>query len=221
MTAQQGVRPPHFTVAEDARSASITLLTTEHYNLQTQRATTITEANGRASIFLGALSAGLIALGFQASKAGDSAGTTIFRVLVLSSLAFLGIVTFLRCVEVAIDDWQFSNRIARLRAAYLNVIPELSDSFLGFTDTEQGLAMLPAHRQRLQLLLTVAGSVGVITSIVIGTDIGVLIHGIGAPLILTLPAGSLTALLGVSATVHFQCARWTGAAAPVPELVNN
>lgn len=37
--------------AGDAKPAWVTLLTTEHYNLQTQRAATIGEANGRASIF--------------------------------------------------------------------------------------------------------------------------------------------------------------------------
>jgi hypothetical protein len=56
--------------------AWITLLTTEHYNLQTQRAATISEANGRASVFLGAVSAGLIALGFQGAGHGRSAGTS-------------------------------------------------------------------------------------------------------------------------------------------------
>jgi hypothetical protein len=71
--------------AGENRSAWITLLTTEHYNLQTSRAATISEANGRASIFLGSVSAGLIALGFQG---GDrSAATTTFQVVVLSALA--------------------------------------------------------------------------------------------------------------------------------------
>lgn len=37
----------------------------EHYTLGMQRAATISEVNGRASIFIGAVSAGLIALGFE------------------------------------------------------------------------------------------------------------------------------------------------------------
>ena len=62
--------------AGDAKPAWITLLTTEHYNLQTQRAAPISEANGRASIFLVTLSAGLIALGFHGTSSGRSAGTS-------------------------------------------------------------------------------------------------------------------------------------------------
>ena len=63
--------------AGDDRSAWVTLLTTEHYGLQIMRSATIGEANGRASIYLGAVSAGLIALGFQGR--GRSPGTIASR----------------------------------------------------------------------------------------------------------------------------------------------
>jgi len=48
--------------------------TTEHYVLGMQRAATISEVNGRASIFIGAVSAGLIALGFEGAGGRHSAG---------------------------------------------------------------------------------------------------------------------------------------------------
>jgi hypothetical protein len=67
------VRPLRLDDAGDAKPAWITLLTTEHYNLQVQRASTISETNGRTSVYLGAVSAGLIALGFQAAGHGRSA----------------------------------------------------------------------------------------------------------------------------------------------------
>jgi hypothetical protein len=57
--------PLRLSDAGDAKPAWITLLTTEHYNLQTERAATISEVNGRASVFLGAVSAGLIAAGLS------------------------------------------------------------------------------------------------------------------------------------------------------------
>jgi hypothetical protein len=202
--------------AGDAKPAWITLLTTEHYNLQTQRAATIGEANGRASIFLGALSAGLIALGFQGAAARGSAATTIFEALVLSSLAFLGAVTFVRCLEISIDDWQFGLRITALRAAYAQLVPEIADLMLAAAGAEQATAMLTVSRQRFQLLLSVAGSIGVITSIVAGSDVGVLARGAGAPLGAALPAGAITALLAAWASVRFQRARWKGATATEP-----
>ena len=217
MAVMTQTKPPlRLSDAGDAKPAWITLLTTEHYNLQTQRAATISEANGRASIFIGALSAGLIALGFQGAATGRAAGTTIFEVLVLSSLAFLGMVTFVRCVEIAIDDWQFSLRITALRAAYTQLVPELGDLLLAATGTEQGIAMLTVRRQRFQVLLSVAGSIGVVTSIVAGSDIGVLTYGAGAPLAAALAAGTITALLAVCGSVRFQQARWKGATTTEP-----
>lgn len=50
----------------------VTFATTEHFNLQTARALTVSEANGRASIYLAALSSNLIALAFigQISRLG-------------------------------------------------------------------------------------------------------------------------------------------------------
>jgi hypothetical protein len=51
---------------------AVTFATTEHFNLQTARALTVSEANGRASIYLAALSSNLFALAFigQMSRLG-------------------------------------------------------------------------------------------------------------------------------------------------------
>lgn len=180
--------------------------------MQTQRAATISEANGRASIFLGALSAGLIALGFY-GHAGHSAGTTTFYTLVLSSLAFLGVVTFVRCLEISIDDWQFIGRISKLRATYAELVPELADLLLVTAGAEQAVAMLTPRRQPFQRMLSVAGSIGVITSVVIGADVGVLAYGLRAPLAAALPAGVTTGIIALFASVRFQSSRWKGASA--------
>ena len=52
----------HFPVELSPQLVSI--ITTEHYNLQTGRSITTSEANGRSSLFVGAVSSGLIALTF-------------------------------------------------------------------------------------------------------------------------------------------------------------
>jgi hypothetical protein len=210
MTATQ-VEPLRLSAAGDAKPAWISLLTTEHYNLQTQRAATISEANGRASIYLGALSAGLVAIGFQGTTGGRSAGKTVFEVLVLSSLALLGVITYLRCVEISIDDWQFSQRISALRSAYSQLIPELASLLSSAVGDEQFVAMLTPSRQRFQLLLSVAGSLGVVTSLVIGADCGVLAYGLHISLGGAIGVGAITAALALSASHRFQRARFSGA----------
>lgn len=208
---QQGRPPLRLSDAGDAKPAWITLLTTEHYNLQTLRAATIGEANGRASIFMGALSAGLIALGFQGT--GRNAGTTVFQVLVLTSLAFLGLVSFLRCLEISIDDWEYSRRIGTLRATYAELVPDLADAMRAAAGAEQATAMFTARRQPFQMMLSVAGSIGVITGIVAGADAGVLAYGLHAPLeAVALPVGVVVGLAVVALSIRFQRARWKGAA---------
>jgi hypothetical protein len=49
--------------------AFITALVTEHFVLQSARSATIGEANGRAAIFLSAVSSALVAFGFLAQVA--------------------------------------------------------------------------------------------------------------------------------------------------------
>jgi hypothetical protein len=181
-----GSEPLRLSDAGDAKPAWITLLTTEQYTLQTQRAATIAESSGRASIFLGSVSAGLVAIGFQGARSGQSGGTVIFELLVLTSLSFLGAVTFLRCVEIAIDDRQFELRITTLRAAYAQLVPELADILLSASGAEQASAMLTPRRQPFQLMLSVAGSMGVITSILTGADLGVLVYGLSGTLALAI-----------------------------------
>ena len=211
MNVNDGAQLLRLSDAGDAAPAWITLLTTEHYNLQTQRAATIGEANGRASIFLGALSAGLIALGFQGTH--RTGGTATFQLLVLTSLAFLGTVTFLRCVEISLDDWQFAQRIASLRATYAQLIPPLAGLPAAATGDEQAVAMLTARRQPFQMMLSVAGSIGVITSIVIGADVGIAVYGIRAPLGVAIASGAITCLFVAIMSGRFQQARWRGVGA--------
>ena len=194
--------------AGDAKPAWITLLTTEHYNLQTQRAATISEANGRASVFLGAVSAGLIALGFHGAGHGRSAGTTIFEVLVLSPLVFLGLVAFGRCLEIAIDDGEFVLRITKLRAAYAQLVPELAGLLAVASGDEEGSIMLGRRWQPLQKMLSVAGSIAVITSVVPGGDVGVIAYGCRATLFAATLAGTAAGLILAVLTACYQWDRW-------------
>src|SRR3954451_23883540 len=51
----------------EPRPATVTFITTEHFTLQGARAATIAESTGRATMLLGAVSGGLVALGLFAT----------------------------------------------------------------------------------------------------------------------------------------------------------
>src|ERR671916_1441410 len=109
----------------DRLGPAVSMATTEHFNLQTARAMTISEANGRAAIYLAALSSNLIALAFVGQTSRLGAAFYAFALILLPVLAFVGVVTFLRLVQSSIEDIAYAQRIARLRAFYLAIAPEL------------------------------------------------------------------------------------------------
>jgi hypothetical protein len=206
-TWRRHARPLRLSDAGDAQSTWIGVLTTEHYNLAMLRIATISEATGRASVSLGAVSAGLIALGFQ----GIGHGRSAFEVLVLSSLTFLGFVAFLRCLEVSIDDWEFGMRIAQLRNVYCELMPDLVGVLAMTSATEESVTMLSGRWQPFQKMLSIAGSVGVLASVIFGSDLGVLAYGVGTSLYVAIGVGAAAGLVSAVLASVYQYKRWCGA----------
>src|SRR5918998_4440538 len=108
-----------------ASGPAATFATTEHFNLQTARALTVSESNGRASIYLAALSSNLIALAFIGQMSQLGVAFYSFALILLPVLAFVGVVTFLRLVQSSIEDIAYARRIGLLRDFYLRLSPEL------------------------------------------------------------------------------------------------
>jgi hypothetical protein len=70
--------------------AAVTFVTTEHFTLQGARAATIAESTGRATMFLSAVSGGLVALGLMATATGAGTAFYAFGLVILPTLAFVG-----------------------------------------------------------------------------------------------------------------------------------
>jgi hypothetical protein len=138
-----------------------TFATTEHFNLQTARAVTVSEANGRASIYLAALSGNLIALAFVGQMSRLGAAFYAFALILLPVLAFVGVVTFRRLVQSSIEDLAYAHRIALLRSFYLRLSPELEPYLVVVRGAApvSGETLTPSA---WQLTLTTAGMVAVV-----------------------------------------------------------
>jgi hypothetical protein len=160
---------------------AVTFATTEHFNLQTARALTVSEANGRASIYLAALSSNLIALAFIGQMSQLGVAFYAFALILLPVLAFIGVVTVLRLVQSSIEDIAYAQRIALLRAYYLKLAPEL-EPYLVVVRRARSAA--PCAAQQLvpstrQLGLTVAGMIGVVNSVVVAACAGLALVAVG------------------------------------------
>jgi hypothetical protein len=145
---------------------AVSFATTEHFNLQTARALTVTESTGRANIYLAALSSSLIVLAFVGQQSGLGAMFHVFGLLLLPVLTFIGLVTFLRLVQSSVEDIAYAHRIALLRDFYLEVAPQLRPFLVTVSRSDARTAVTTPRLS--QLALTVAGMVAVINSVLVG-----------------------------------------------------
>jgi hypothetical protein len=159
----------------DPRPAAVAFVTTEHFTLQGARAATIAESTGRATMFLGSVSAGLVALGLIATATRIGTMFYTFGVILLSTLAFVGFVTFERVLQSGIEDRGYAERIARLRAYYFDCAPEIT-SYLASVPPPQRLAIMGLRLRAgyFQGLRTVAGMVAVVTAVLAGSAAGLI-----------------------------------------------
>ena len=132
----------------EPRPAAVTFVTTEHFTLQGARAATIAESTGRATMFLGSVSAGLVALGLIA--AATRIGTTFyaFGVVLLATLSFVGFVAFERVLQSGIEDHGYAQRIARLRAFYFDHAPEITSYLVSVPPQRLSIQGLDTGRWR-------------------------------------------------------------------------
>ena len=157
----------------DPRPAAVTFVTTEHFTLQGARAATIAESTGRATMFLGSVSAGLVALGLIAAATRIGATFYAFGVVVLATLSFVGVVTFERVLQSGLEDHGYAQRIARLRGFYFDTAPEVTGYLLD-VPPPQRLSIQGLDTGYWQGTRTIAGMVGVVTAVLAGSAAGLI-----------------------------------------------
>jgi hypothetical protein len=192
----------------DPRQAAVTFLTTEHFVLQGARAATIAESTGRANMFLASVSGGLVALGLVATASRVGTAFYAFGLVLLPTLAFVGLVTFERALQSGIEDKGYARRIALLRGYYFENAPELAPYLLSVLPEER-LHVQGLPSDRWQGYRTVAGMIAVITSVLAGSTaalIAILVsdHSLAAALI----SGALVALAALIALMRYQDSAW-------------
>jgi hypothetical protein len=192
----------------DPSPAAVTFVTTEHFTLQGARSSTIAEATGRATMFLGTVSGGLIALGLIATAAGVGAAFYALGLILLPTLAFVGLVTFDRVLQSGIEDHGYTRRIARLRGYYFQYAPELAGYLLSVPRAEQ-LRLQGLRGGVWQGFLTVAGMVGVVTAVLAGSAAGLLAAvASGRSLVVALVAGVPVAIVVLVWLMRYQLSAW-------------
>jgi len=192
----------------DPQPAAVTFVTTEHFTLQGARAATTAESTGRATMFLGSVSAGLIALGLIATATRIGTAFYAFGLVLLPTLSFVGFITFERLLQSSIEDHRYAERIAQLRAFYFDRAPELTH-YLASVPPSRRLAIQglgPGYRQGF---LTIAGMVGVVTAVLTGSAAGLLATiAAGHSAVAGFVTGAVAGIAALLALMAFQVRGW-------------
>jgi hypothetical protein len=196
----------------DPRPPAVAFATTEHFTLQGARGSTIAESTGRANMFLAAVSGGLVALGLVATASSVGTAFYAFGLVLLPTLAFVGLVTFERVLQSGLEDLGYARRIALLRGYYFENAPELAPYLLSVPSADR-LRVQGLPTERWQGIRTVAGMIAVITAVLAGATAGlVAIVASDHSLAVTLSVGTIVALTALVALMRFQHAAWKLAA---------
>jgi hypothetical protein len=190
----------------DSDPAAVTFVTTEHFTLQGARSSTISESTGRASVFLGAVSGGLIALGLVATATKTGVAFYTFGLILLPTLAFVGLATFHRVLQTGIEDLAYARRIAQLRGYYFDHAPEVAK----YLPNPAESLPTPGLGIRLwQQFVTVAGMVAVITAVLNGSAGGLLADvASGHSRVAALVAGVVVGAAALTGLMRHQNSAW-------------
>lgn len=197
--------------------ALLTALTTEHFTLQGARASTVSESASRSTVFIGAVSSALVALGFVAQL--SSAGTVflVFAFTALPAALVLGLFTWVRVVENGVEDVIYGRAINRIRHAYIEIDPARRDLFLlsAHDDIAGVMGNMGLARRRGQILFTSSTVIAVIDGFLLGVVTGLAVDaGASAPLGVAVGAGAAAGLALVAALLVAARRLWGGEAGP-------
>lgn len=153
----------------------LSALTTEHVTLQSARSSMITESLGRTTIYLGTLSATLVAFALVVQGDTTDDDFRLFALILLPALVFLGTVTVIRVLENSIEDTIYVMAINRIRHYYIEHAGEDARYFTlaGRDDLEGAYANMGLASSAWRPFFSVAAVLALINSMVVGALAGI------------------------------------------------
>ena len=161
-------------------SHAATFLSTEHWSLLSARSLAWNESSNRVTVFLTTLSASAVALALVADASGFDSAFKIFALVLFPIVLFLGIATYIRLVQINLEDIYLVAAMNRLRHAYVDAAPEIRQYFTsGLHDDETGiwtsyLLGRAQPRPRAQFLATTPTVVATLNSVIATAGSGAL-----------------------------------------------
>lgn len=116
--------------AEATPAMRLQILSTEHWSLLASRALAWNESFSRAGMFLSTLSGAIVALGLIGGATGFGEAFTLFALVILPVVLFIGVATWIRLGAANYHEAMCVIGMNRIRAAYLQLAPDLERYFV-------------------------------------------------------------------------------------------
>jgi len=199
----------------DGRNAFETGLATEYFALSGLRSSSIAEAGTRATLFFTTLTGTVLALGFLA---GTTSAVVPVAYAALPIVILLGLLSFLRLVDISVEDVGALRAINRIRTYYAGLVPEGTEYFPapGQKQAINELVDIGERRAPWRAALTIAATVGVMDALVTGASLAFALSHLGTPTALAVVVGVIAALAIIWGMFVYQSRRF-GAALRVVE----
>ena len=141
----------------------------------------IAESLGRTTIYLGTLSATLVALALILQGDATKSDFRLLALVLLPALVFLGTVTFVRVLENSVEDSYYVMAINRIRHYYIEHAGDDARYFTlgGHDDLEGALENMGLVYSRWRPFFSVAAVIALINSMVAGAFVGIAADTIG------------------------------------------
>jgi hypothetical protein len=188
-------------------------LTTEHYMLQGTASSTTSEGGSRVSIYLSALSSGLVAIGFSASshRALEALAFTVLPVVFI-----LGWFTIVRLTDISVANIVSQRRMELITTYYAGIYPPARAYFGASTAG----ARHGVHYGRWSFLFTMASMVIMVNSVVGGAAVALACAlPLKAPAPAPVLAGIAAGLVLLVAGLYYQHRRLTPVVLSAPPAV--
>ena len=191
----------------DANAAALnSAVGTELFVLQSVASSTISEAGTRSTIYLAALSSGLVAIGFAGRSPALLAALAF---TVLPTIFMLGWFTVVRLVDTSVENITVRQRMERIREYFVSLHPSGPD-LISLDSPRTG--ELGVRYSRSSFLFTMASMIGAVNCVLGGALVSLLLI-FGAHLApgLAQIAGVTVGLLLLTATLTYERRRIRGA----------
>ena len=197
------------------RLAAALGLANEYFALSGLRSSSIAEAGTRATLFFTTLTGTVLALGFLA---GTTSAVVPVAYAALPIVILLGLLSFLRLVDISVEDVGALRAINRIRTYYAGLVPEGTEYFPapGQKQAINELVDIGERRAPWRAALTIAATVGVMDALVTGASLAFALSHLGTPTALAVVVGVIAALAIIWGMFVYQSRRF-GAALRVVE----